>query len=120
MKIIDRQFIKATGETHYKVKTNFGMLVLRAKASKVSEKEILDIAKKMDEEKVKEMPIVKAFDLPTWTTRLHPRIFQLYMKLKGLKINHKRHSVEFFKKGKRVARLEMINGFKPGKFKKYD
>ena len=120
MKIIDRQYNSETKETHYTVKGNAGTLVLRADAEKVPEKEILEIAERMNKEKIKEMPIVKAFDLPQWIVKMKPWQFQLYMKLKGLKLIHKKHLVLFYKKGKKVARLKMIDFKTQGKFKKYD
>ena len=120
MKIIKRDYKSETKETHFTVKGNAGTLILRADAEKVPEKEILEIAEKVNNERIEKMPIIKAFDLPTWVVKMKPWAFQIYMKLRGMKINHKRHSVEFMRKGKRVARLKMIDGFKPGKFKKYD
>ena len=44
--------------------------------------------------------------------------FRIYAKIRGIRIEHTKESVNFYLKGEKVAEREMINGFKPGKFRK--
>lgn len=73
-----------------------------------------------DKARAKEVTIIKAFSLPPWAVKIPPKLFALYTKAKGYKVQHSMNAIEFFIRGERVAYLEMIGGIKPGKFTKYE
>lgn len=129
---------KTKEENVYIVKTKLGNLRVGAKDLKrkdailIAKFEIKDAQKGMTflekiffktKKEVKQaegLQIVKAFNLPSWVVKIHPKIFLIYSKLFGLKVVHKQNSVHFVKRGKLVAEQKMKNRFLLGEFKKYE
>lgn len=137
MRIINHTTDK-NGIDTYKIKTRIGVLGVRGIKPNLPRNQALMVAKREVQiaqegmtfiekiifqradklAKAQDVAIIKAFDLPAWVVIIPPRIFALIAKILRYKIVHKPDVVEFYKSGEKVAELEMIKRFMPGKFKK--
>jgi len=73
--------------------------------------------------KAQEQNIIKAYDLPAWVMKLEKSkigrfAFRVYARCNRIRIKHEPDSIDFYKRGIKVAEVEMIERFKKGKFKK--